>query len=65
MTFSDQSIYNRMFQRLIYKRGESEINYIKLFKIAKALEILVGQSYSEDHLMQTLLEDLYQDGKIL
>ena len=28
MTFPDQRIYNRMFQKVVHKGGESEINYI-------------------------------------
>ena len=36
-TYSDQSRYNRMFQRVVHKEGESAINYIKIFQNAKAL----------------------------
>ena len=37
MTCSDQSRYNRMFQQLVHKGGESEINYVKRFHNDKAL----------------------------
>ena len=47
MTFGDQSRYNIMFQKVFHKGGESAINYIKIFKNDKALEISVGNSYTE------------------
>ena len=31
MKFSDQNRYNRLFGRVIHKRGESTINYIQIF----------------------------------
>ena len=38
--FSHQNRYNRMFHQVVlHKGGESEINYIKIFKNAKAVEI--------------------------
>ena len=63
MTFAYQSIYNRMFQKVVHKGGESETNYIKRFQNSKALEILVGNSYTEDLLMNKFLEKLQQGGK--
>ena len=41
INFYDQSRYNRLFQQIIQKGKDSEINYIKIFKNDKALEILV------------------------
>ena len=38
------------------------MNSIKIFHNAKALEISVGNSYSGDHLMRTLL-DYFQKGE--
>ena len=35
MTFAKKSRYNRLFQKVISKGGESEINYIKIFKIIR------------------------------
>ena len=61
MTFSDQIRYNRLFRKVIYKGGESEINYIKTFKNAKDLEISVGNSYSQDQLMHTFLDNFQKD----
>ena len=54
-TFSDQRRYNILFQQVMQKGGEPEINYIKIFHNAKALYILVGNGYSGDHFMRTLL----------
>ena len=62
-TFYDQSIYNRLFPQVAHKGGESEINYIKRVHNAKALEISVGNSYSEDQMMFTLLENSQKRGK--
>ena len=49
----DQIRYNRMFHQVAHKGEESAINYIKIFQTAKALKILVGNSYTEDQLMHT------------
>ena len=51
-----------MFQQVVHKEGDLSINYIKRFHNAKALEISVGNSYSEDQLMHTLLDNLKQYG---
>ena len=45
MKFAAQSRYNIMFQQVVQKGGESSINYIKIFKNAKALAISVDNSY--------------------
>ena len=63
MTFADQSRYNRLFQKVVHKGGESEINYIKIFCNAKPLEISVGNSYTKYQLKHTFLENLQQGGK--
>ena len=55
MKFSDQSRYNRLFNQVIHKGVESEINYVKIFQNAKALKISVGNSYYEDQSMHTFL----------
>ena len=52
-----------MFQKIIYKEGDSEINYIKIFNNSKALGISVVYSYSEDQLMHTFLENFQKGGK--
>ena len=63
MTITDKIRYNRLFQKIIHKVRESEINYIKIFQNAKALEISVVNSYSEDQLMHTLLENFRKGGQ--
>ena len=39
------------------------MNYIKRFQNAHALSISVGNSYSEDQLMNTFLDNFHQGGK--
>ena len=51
MTFADKSIYDRTFQQVTHKGGESAINYIKRLHNAHALLVSVGNRYSEDQLM--------------
>ena len=62
MTFADKSRYDRTIQQVTHKGGESAINYIKIFKNAHALSILVGKSYSEDQLMHTFLDN-FEEGE--
>ena len=63
MIFADKSRYDRTFQQVIYKGGELEIKYIKRFQNAHALSVSVGNSYSEDQLMHTFLDNFQQGGK--
>ena len=63
MTFADKSRYDRTFQQVTHKGGESAINYIKRFQNAHALSVLVGNSYSEDQLIHTFLYNFHQGGK--
>ena len=46
MTFSDKSRYDRIFQQVTHKGGESAMNYIKRFQNAQALSVSVGNTYS-------------------
>ena len=62
MNFADKSRYDRNFQQVTPKGGESEINYIKRFQNAHALSVLIGNSYSEDQLMHTFLYNFHQGG---
>ena len=39
MTFSDKSRYDRTFQQVTHKGGESAINYIKMFQNAQASSV--------------------------
>ena len=63
ITFSDKSRYDRTFQKVTHKGGESAISYIKRFQNAHALSVSLGNSYSEDQLMHTFLDNFKQSGK--
>ena len=63
MTFPDKSRYDRTFQQVSRKGGESTINYIKRFKNAHALSVSVRNSYSEDELIHTFLDNFHQGEK--
>ena len=63
MTFADKSRYDRTFQQVTHKGGESAINYIKIFQNAHALSVSLGNSYSEDQIMHTFLDNIHQSGK--
>ena len=63
MTFADKSRYDRTLQQVTHKGGESAINYIKRFQNAHALLVLVGNSYSEDQLMHTFMDNFHQGEK--
>ena len=63
MNFADKSRYYRTFQKVTHKGGESAINYIKIFKYAQDLSVLVGNTYSKDQLMHTFLDKFCQGGK--
>ena len=63
MTFADKSRYDRTFQQVTHKGGDSYINYIKRFQNAQALSVSVGNSYSEDQIMHTFLDNFQQSGK--
>ena len=65
MTFADKSRYDRTFQQDTHKGGKSAINYIKSFQNAQALSVSVGNSYSEDQIMHTFLDNFHQSGKYL
>ena len=63
MTFADKSRYDRTFQQVTHKKGESAINYIKRFQNVQALSVSVGNSYSEDQIMHTFQDNFQQSGK--
>ena len=63
MTFADKSWYDRTFQQVTHKGGEYAINYIKRFQNAHDLSVSVRNSYSEDKLMHTFLDNFHQGGK--
>ena len=63
MHFADKSRYDRNFQQVKHKGGESTINYIKRFQNSHALSVSVGNSYSEDQLMHIFLDNFHQGVK--
>ena len=63
MNFADKSRYDRTFQQVTHKGGESAINYIKIFQNAQALSVSAGNSYSKDQIMHTFLDNFPQSGK--
>ena len=63
MTFADKNRYDITFQQVTHKGGESAINYIKRFQNAQVLSFSVGNSYSDDQIMHTFLDNFHQSGK--
>ena len=63
MNFDDKSRYDRTFHQVTHKGGEFAINYIKISQNAHALSISLGNSYCEDQLMHTFLNNFHQGGK--
>ena len=63
MTFADKRRYDRTFQQVTHKGGEEAINYNKIFQNTQALSVSVGNSYSEDQIMHTFLDNFHQSGK--
>ena len=59
MTFAYKSRYDRIFQPVTHKGGESAMNYIKRFQNAQALSVSVGNTYLEDNLMHTFLDNFH------
>ena len=63
MTFADKSRYDRTLQQMTHEGGESAINFIKRFQNAHALSVSVGNSYSENQLIHTFLDNFHRGGK--
>ena len=63
MIFSGKSRYDRIFQQVTHKGGESAINYIKSSHNTQALSVSVENSYSEDQIMHTFMDYFHQGGK--
>ena len=63
MTFAEKSRYDRSFQQVTHKGGESEMHDIKRFQNAQDLSVSVENSYSEYQLMRTFLDNFHQGGK--
>ena len=65
MNFVDKSRYEWIFKQVAHKVGESAINDIKIFQNVQALSVSVGNTFSEDQLMHTFLDNFNQGGNIL
>ena len=65
MNFYDQIICNILFQLVVHKGGESEINNNKIFHNVYDLKISVVNSYTGDQLIHALLEYSQKGGKTL
>ena len=63
MTYDENNRYNRIFQQVKHKGGESAMNYIEIFQKSQALSVSAGNSYSEDQLMHTFMDNFHQGGK--
>ena len=63
MDFSDKIWYDIIFQKITHKGGESAMKYINIFQSAQALSVSVENTYSEDQLMHTFLDNFHQGGK--
>ena len=63
MIFADKGRYDRIFQQVVHKGGESTMNYIKIFQDAQALSVCVENSYSEHQLMCTFMDNFHQTGR--
>ena len=63
MNFEYKSRYYSTLQQVTHKGGESAINCITRFQNAHDLSVSVGNSYSEDQIMHTFLDNFHQSGK--
>ena len=63
MTFAEKVDMTVFFSKSHIRGGESAIIYIKIFQNAKDLSVSVGNSYSEDQMMHTFLDNFHQGGK--
>ena len=63
MNFADKSRYDKNFQQVTQKGWEYAINHIKRFWNAYSPSVSLGNSYSEDQLMHTFLDNFHQGGK--
>ena len=63
MSFPDKIRYDRTFQKVTHKGRESAINYNKIFQNSHALSVSLRNSYYEDQLMHTFMDNFHQGGK--
>ena len=58
-----KSRYNSTFYKVKHREGESAMDYIKIFQNSEALYVSVGNYYSEDQIIHTILDNFHQGGK--
>ena len=63
MDFSDKIIYDRLFQQVTHKGGESAMNNIKRLINTQAFSVSFGKNNSEDQFMPILLDNFHQGVK--
>ena len=63
MSFAEKVDMKGPYKKFTHKGGESAINYTKRFQNSHDLSVSVGNSYSEDQLMNTFLDNFHQRGK--
>ena len=63
MNCADKIRYDRIFQQVMHKVGESSINCIKILYNAQAFSVLVRKNYSENQIMHIFLYNFCQGGK--
>ena len=61
--FFCKSGYDRVFQQVTLKGGDSETKFIHRFQNAQAFSVSAGENYYEDQLMHILLYNFHQGGK--
>ena len=59
----DKSRYDRICKQVAHKGGESAIRYTKVFQNSEDLSVSMGNTYSEDQLMNTFMDNYRQGGK--
>ena len=64
MNFYDKSRYYRFPHKVTHKRGDSEMNYIKIFQNSQVLSVSVGNNYYGYQLMHIFLNNFHQGENI-
>ena len=65
MTFAENSRYDRIFQQVTHKGGESAMNFIKRFQNSENSIVSVENYYSEYQMMHTSPDNSHQGENIL
>ena len=56
-------MYDRIFQQVTNKGGDSAMSYIERFQNAQSLSVSVGKNYLQDQLMHIFMNNFNQGGK--